>query len=131
MKKALIFLLTAAILCTMVLPALAAKTKTYPEGEPVEIELESGAKVTLTPITGEGFKAQSDKLILHTSRGTTVHNSGSQFLPGSSLSLGTMRGTKPYNNNLMVACKYETDLDDDTAIGAVAGIGGQIGRAHV
>ena len=88
----------------------------------VHITTASGAELMLTPIEAEAFAAQDDGVIVHTRVGTTVHNSGSQFLAGSGLGLGNMRNTRQYDMP-RVTFTYESALDFDATADAIGEIG--------
>ena len=91
-------------------------------GAPVELKTDGGT-IRLFPAAAADFKGQPDNTRIRTRLGTTVHSSGSQFLAGSSLSLGTMRGTKQYKGSPMIAFRYETTMDEDAAAAALSAIG--------
>ena len=88
----------------------------------IELTTADGKSIAFTPLEAGAFKAQADKVIVHTRIGATVHNSGSQFLAGSALKLATMRNTKQYTMP-MIAFRYQTALGFDEAADAIGVIG--------
>ena len=93
---------------------------------PVQVTAPSGAELTLTPIEGDAFAGQDDDTSVYTRVGTTVHNGGSQFWPGSCLRLSSMRDTRQYTMPKAVFT-YESSLDTDAVADAI----GEIGEAAV
>lgn len=88
----------------------------------VNLTTAAGDSIALTAVEAGRFNAQDDSVMVYTRVGTTVHNSGSQFLPGSAMSLTHMRSTKQYEMP-MVSFAYETALDIDQAADAIEEIG--------
>lgn len=88
----------------------------------VTVTTASSDSLTLTPLESGAFQAQNDNVSVLTRLGTTVHNSGSQFLAGSSLMLSTMRNTRQYAMP-MVAFRYQTTLETKAAADALSSIG--------
>ena len=88
----------------------------------VKIVTASGAELKLTPLSAEAFAEQDDGVIVNTRIGTTVHNSGSQFLAGSGMKLKNMRNTVQYKEPRTVFA-YETALDLQEAADAIGEIG--------
>ena len=102
-----------------------ASTGEAPQAEPgaaVEITLDSGDVLKLTPIEASAFANQGDNVSVKTRIGPTNHKSGSTFLAGSQLGLGTMRNTRQYDLPRVVFT-YDTALDKDAAADAIGAIG--------
>ncbi len=96
-----------------------------PQAEPgaaVEITLDSGDVLKLTPIEASAFANQGDNVSVKTRIGNTNHKSGSTFWPGSQLGLGTMRNTRQYDLPRVVFT-YDTALDKDAAADAIGSVG--------